>query len=94
MEIAEESLEEEKDLGKEAEIVALKFPRVITEEGKIPNIWRPWRKSLIVKVLGRTVNFQTLEMKLRELWKLDQYFEIIDLKNGYFITRFLKKEDY
>ncbi|XP_027178983.1 uncharacterized protein LOC113777945 [Coffea eugenioides] len=33
-------------------------------------------------------------MKLRELWKLDQYFELIDLEHGYFITRFFKKEDY
>ncbi|XP_027172038.1 uncharacterized protein LOC113771667 [Coffea eugenioides] len=94
MEIAEESLKKEKDTRKEAEIAASKFPRVTIEKGKNPDFWKPWRKSLIIKVLGRTVNFRALEMKLRELWKLDQYFELIDLKNSCFITRFLNKEDY
>ncbi|XP_071905858.1 uncharacterized protein [Coffea arabica] len=58
MEIAEESLEEEKDTRKEAEIAALKFPRVTIEKGKNPDFWKPWRKSLIIKVLGRTEDYQ------------------------------------
>ncbi|XP_027060922.2 uncharacterized protein [Coffea arabica] len=94
MELAEEIIEEERDSGKEAKIAVSKFPRVIIEQGKNADFWKPWRKSLIVKVLGRTVNFRTFEVKLRELWKLDQYFELIDLENGYFITSLLNKEDY
>lgn len=55
---------------------------------------RPWRKALIIKLLGRNISYRTLTERLTELWKFPKGFELTDLEYDYFLVRFYTMEDY
>lgn len=57
-------------------------------------IQRPQRKALIIKVIGRNISYWLLEQKIRDLWKLNQDFELVDLESGYYLAHFQSAEDY
>lgn len=57
-------------------------------------LWRPWRRALIVKPLGRTISFRVLSQRLTDLWALNRRIDIIDLEDGFYVVRFYAKEDY
>ncbi|KAJ9185325.1 hypothetical protein P3X46_004971 [Hevea brasiliensis] len=48
----------------------------------------PWRKTLIIKVLGRKIGFSYLQKRLKQLWALKSPIDMIDLVNGFFMVRF------
>ncbi|KAF7815483.1 ribonuclease H [Senna tora] len=49
---------------------------------------RPFRKSLIIKLLGKTVGFKFLLRKVNQLWGQTGEVELIDLGNDYFLAKF------
>ncbi|XP_031101934.1 uncharacterized protein LOC116005836 [Ipomoea triloba] len=55
---------------------------------------RPWRRTLIVKVLGRKVGYSFLRQSLQSLWKPDANFGLITIDQDYFLTRFDSLRDY
>lgn len=57
-------------------------------------LWRPWRKALILKLLGKTVSFRILEQRTKDLWKLEWGCELIDLEKGFYVARFYSEADY
>ena len=69
-----------------------------------PNIWvskeekrrlrRPWKFSLIIKLLGRTIGFKTLQAKISELWKPKATLNLVAMNNGFFLVKFFSIEDY
>ncbi|KAJ1377585.1 Endonuclease/exonuclease/phosphatase superfamily [Sesbania bispinosa] len=59
----------------------------LTDEERI-GITVPWRRSLIVKVLGRKMTLRYFQARLYKLWQPRARMEIIDLDNEYFIIRF------
>lgn len=58
------------------------------------NLCKPWRKAIIIKLLGRTVGYRYLYARLPKIWKLTSNFEMIDLQNNFFVVRFVEKSDY
>ena len=57
-------------------------------------IRQKWLTSLIVKVFGKkNVGYNYLKWKIQELWKPKGQMDVIDLGDGYFITRFVSEED-
>lgn len=46
---------------------------------------KPFRKALIVKLLGRTLRYKTLEVRLQRIWRFQGIFKMIGLGNGYFM---------
>lgn len=56
--------------------------------------WQPWRRALIIRVLGKTFNFRMLEPRIRRLWHLEYDCDLIDLDKGYLVARFYSREDY
>lgn len=56
--------------------------------------WMIWRKSLIVKVLGRSFTYQVLEQRVQDLWKLEWEHELVDLESRYYLVLFRSKKDY
>ncbi|KAL8160274.1 hypothetical protein V2J09_001811 [Rumex salicifolius] len=50
--------------------------------------------SLVIKVLGTMVPYTIMDRKLRDLWKPDGKMRLIDLLNGYYLTKFDQGEDY
>lgn len=43
------------------------------------NLCRPWRKALIIKLLGRRIGYRILYGRIQKLWNLAGTFELIDL---------------
>lgn len=57
-------------------------------------LWQPWRRALILKVLGRNLSFKLVEQRVRRLWQLDLGCELIDMAKGFIIARFYSQQDY
>lgn len=51
-------------------------------------LYKPWEKSLILKVFGRRVGYLFLLMKLQQLWKLNKEVKLMDLGNDIYLVRF------
>lgn len=56
--------------------------------------WLPWRRALIIKVLGKAFSFKVLEPRIRRLWNLDNGCELLDIDKGYLVARFYSQADY
>ena len=56
-------------------------------------IRRPWMFSLIIKLLGRTIEFKTLQAKILELWKHKAALNLVAMDNGFFLVKFSSPED-
>nr|GMD45567.1 uncharacterized protein LOC109173568 [Ipomoea batatas] len=59
----------------------------VTKEEK-ERLRRPWRRSLIIKLLGRKVSYCYLLQKLKRMWNLDASFELIALDQDIFLAKF------
>ncbi|GLT30192.1 hypothetical protein SLA2020_050070 [Shorea laevis] len=76
-----------------ADPLHVKIPKV-----KIPkSIWQrlcaPWKNAVIIKLLGKSINFHILHARLLKEWRTEHEFEVIDVGLGYFIVRFVTAED-
>ena len=65
----------------------------LTKEEKA-RIRRPWKHTLIIKLLGRRIGFTLLLRKIRELWRPKAAVDLVALDNGFFLTKFSSKDDY
>nr|GLL37616.1 uncharacterized protein LOC109187360 [Ipomoea trifida] len=65
----------------------------VTKEEK-ERLRRPWRRSLIIKLLGRKVSYCYLLQKLKRMWNLDASFELIALDQDLFLAKFESLRDY
>ncbi|KAL4347060.1 hypothetical protein GQ457_17G006600 [Hibiscus cannabinus] len=52
------------------------------------------RNSIIVRLLGRSIGFKTLQSHILMLWKPTGTVQLIDLENNYFVARFSVEKDY
>lgn len=68
--------------------------QVDVPEDEWKELWRPWRRALVVKLLGRSVSYRMLSQRLADMWASNHHLEIIDLEDGYYVVRFYAKEDY
>lgn len=55
---------------------------------------QPWRRTLIIKVWGRSVGYNYLLKRLQMIWKPKASMDLIGLSNGYFLVKFGAEEDY
>ncbi|KAK9028213.1 hypothetical protein V6N11_068023 [Hibiscus sabdariffa] len=51
-------------------------------------------RTIVVKLLGRRIGFNTLRGKLYELWKPSQPFRLMDIENDYFLVTFKAHSDF
>ncbi|KAK8499601.1 hypothetical protein V6N11_025514 [Hibiscus sabdariffa] len=51
-------------------------------------------QTVVVKLLGRRIGYNTLWGKLYELWKPAQAFRLMDIENDYFLVTFRNHSDY
>ena len=52
------------------------------------HLCQPWRKCLVVKILGKSIGFLPMHEKMRSRWKLEGNFNLIVIKNRYFMVTF------
>lgn len=57
-------------------------------------LWQPWRRALIIKVVGKVFNFKILEPRIEQLWQLERGCELVDMQKGHLVARFYSKDDY
>lgn len=69
-------------------------PRLELSKEKYTSLFRQWRGSLIIKLLGKSVSFRTLDQRLRDLWTLEHGFELTDFEGDFYIARFYCRSDY
>ena len=55
---------------------------------------RPQQKTLIIKVMGRTVGFKYLERCMRALWQPKSTLDIVAIEIDYFLAKFASVDDY
>lgn len=65
----------------------------VTKEEK-ERLRRPWKRTLIVKVLGRKVGYTFLLQRLQKLWKPEANFDLIAIDQDYFLAKFDALSDY
>ena len=51
-------------------------PTLIILEEEERRLCKPWRKMLVIKLLGRGIRFQALESKLHQFWVRDSILNI------------------
>lgn len=65
------------------------YPTIaLTKEEKV-RLRKPWRLTMIIKVMGRKVGFAYLLRRLRQMST-----EMVAIDNDYFLVRFQSVEDY
>ncbi|GLU10757.1 hypothetical protein SLE2022_275420 [Rubroshorea leprosula] len=52
-----------------------------------------WKNTVIIKLLGKTINYNLLCSRLKHLWKTECEFDMIDLGLGYYTVKFASMED-
>lgn len=55
---------------------------------------RPWKFSLVVKLLGKRIGFKWMNQRLHHLWARNGEIKVIDLTDDYFLIRFNSEKDY
>lgn len=55
---------------------------------------REWRLALIIKYLGKHINFNVLNQRLSNIWQLQGRFYLMDIGHGCFVIRFENRKDY
>ncbi|KAL7192728.1 hypothetical protein ACSBR2_024529 [Camellia fascicularis] len=69
-------------------------PVVKLPTGLLKKVREPWKKYLIVRLLGRHIGYNLFVNRMRKLWNLQADFETLDIGNGFFIVKFEMMEDY
>ncbi|RYR25947.1 hypothetical protein Ahy_B02g060002 [Arachis hypogaea] len=54
----------------------------------------PWKRSLIVKPLGKNLNLQAMEMWVSKRWAKKDVVRVMNLEENFFLIRFFNQEDY
>lgn len=84
----------EAELSSENSNGSSEWSKVVVPKNTLRKLWAPWKKSLIIKVLGKFVSYSMLREKIKTLWKLRDELEPIDLGNHYYLFQFTNKEHY
>lgn len=71
-----------------------KGPNVIPSREEERRLGRPWKKTLIIKLLGKKIGFAFLKKKIDAIWVNNGHVQLIDLGNEFFLARFSAIEDY
>ncbi|GAU31323.1 hypothetical protein TSUD_315330 [Trifolium subterraneum] len=68
-------------------------PEFVFSKAEEKRIFMPWRRGVIVKLLGRRIGYKALENRLKQMWVRKGVINIIDLGNQYYLVAFTNEED-
>ena len=66
---------------------------ILTKEEK-GRIRRPWKRTLIIKLLGQIIGYMLLYKKIYEMWKPRALMDLVAMDNGFFLARFSSEKDF
>ncbi|KAI9127375.1 hypothetical protein K1719_001934 [Acacia pycnantha] len=55
---------------------------------------KPFRRTLVVKLLGRQTSFGFMVKKLSQIWERKGKIDVFDMANDFYLINFQNKEDY
>jgi hypothetical protein len=64
------------------------LPKVFIEPKVFQELCTPWKDAIVVKLLGKTLGYNTMRDRLQKIWKLQGGFEIMDNDNGFYMVKF------
>ncbi|XP_031116790.1 uncharacterized protein LOC116020456 [Ipomoea triloba] len=70
------------------------YPRVKLSKELRTELCRPWKLALIVKYLGKNINYNVMKNRLPVIWGLQGRLDFIDIGFGFYIARFGNTVDY
>ncbi|KAJ1438980.1 Zinc finger, CCHC-type [Sesbania bispinosa] len=68
-------------------------PTIKVTKGEVRVACQPWKKAILVKLLGKRLGMRFLRQRLIKMWQPSGAMEMIDLENDYFLIRFSNVED-
>ncbi|XP_057416051.1 uncharacterized protein LOC130710717 [Lotus japonicus] len=69
------------------------LPKIVTEASVVEEMSAPWKEALVVTLLGKSLGYRTMKLKLGNIWRLAGDFDMIDVGNGFYMIKFDRKED-
>ncbi|KAI9114369.1 hypothetical protein K1719_014597 [Acacia pycnantha] len=69
-------------------------PRFEFEDKERERLMKPFRRTLIVKLMGRQLSYGFMERKLKMLWARKGEIDVFDLENEFYLVNFQQHEDY
>ncbi|KAG8378111.1 hypothetical protein BUALT_Bualt08G0104200 [Buddleja alternifolia] len=66
--------------------------KIVLEETYVKSICRSWNDTLILKLLGRSINYNILTAKLNTLWNLNNDYELLDLGHNCYMIQMKDKD--
>lgn len=89
-----EDPEVESDIEMDDQDISDGRPRVIIPKAIRQELCKEWRLALILKYLGKNINFNVLNQRLSSMWRLQGKYNLIEMGYGCFIVRFDNRKDY
>jgi hypothetical protein len=77
----------------ETKLGGYECPEFVFSKEEEKRIHRPWRRGVIVKLLGRRIGYKALETRLKQMWVRKGVITIIDLGNDYYLVAFSNEKD-
>ncbi|XP_031124310.1 uncharacterized protein LOC116027021 [Ipomoea triloba] len=69
-------------------------PRVRIPKELRRELCQEWKLALIIKYLGKNINFNVLNQRIPNLWRLQGKYKLMDIRYGCFVIRFEDRKDY
>ncbi|XP_028799379.1 uncharacterized protein LOC114754727 [Neltuma alba] len=69
------------------------IPTLVVTREEYERWCAPWRRLLIIKILGKDIPLWGIKTSLQRLWKTTEPFETRDIDNGYFVVSFANDKD-
>ncbi|CAN1821686.1 hypothetical protein LINPERHAP1_LOCUS29622 [Linum perenne] len=68
--------------------------RIHFSEEEITKFYKPWSKTLVVRVLEKSFAYPALKCRLESLWVKIGHVQVSDLSNEFFLVQFSSVNDY
>ncbi|XP_058769477.1 uncharacterized protein LOC131643301 [Vicia villosa] len=68
-------------------------PKITLSKFEENRIQRPWRRGVIVKLLGRRIWYKAMVTRIKQMWVRKGIINIIDLSQDYYLVAFTHEED-
>lgn len=69
------------------------FPKFTLMLLSLKNYAPPWEGALVVKLLGKSIGYNTMKDCLKKVWKIQGGYDIVDIDHEYYMVKFDLAED-
>ncbi|KAI9125353.1 hypothetical protein K1719_003969 [Acacia pycnantha] len=69
-------------------------PNFEFEEQERERLMKPFKRTLVVKLLGRQLSYGFMQKKLKQLWERKGSIEVFDCENHFYLVNFQHMDDY